>query len=239
MLVCLCFRQKPDDIVLKTDMGSGSSAPSVGKAPTLYLYALSAPSRAVWMTAKAADIPVNIKYVDLFKGEHKTTEFAKINPDTTVPTLQDGHFALWECRPIMMYLVSKYGGSNPNLYPKNLQKRAVVDRMLNYDLGSVYKAVSEFMYPQLFQAKPPDPDKEMAMKKTFEYMDDQLQGCQYITGASLTIADISIAANISLTELKGYSLDPWTNLCAWFQRMKTLPFWAECNKGLYEWKPPA
>ncbi|KAH3866124.1 hypothetical protein DPMN_029178 [Dreissena polymorpha] len=35
-------------------------------------------SRAVWMAAKAANIPVTIRYLDLFKGEHKTTEFAKV-----------------------------------------------------------------------------------------------------------------------------------------------------------------
>lgn len=45
----------------------------------------------------------------------------------------------------MQYLVSKFGGRHSYLYPKDLQKRAIVDRLLYYDLGSVYKTVTEYM----------------------------------------------------------------------------------------------
>jgi glutathione S-transferase len=48
-------------------------------------------------------------------------------------------------RPVMQYLVSKFGGRHSYLYPKDLQKRAIVDRLLYYDLGSVYKTVTEYM----------------------------------------------------------------------------------------------
>jgi hypothetical protein len=50
---------------------------------------------------------------------------------------------------------------------------------------------------------------------------------------NLTIADISMASNISLTEIKGYRLDAWPDLATWYQRMKAQPWWPECNKGLY------
>lgn len=61
-------------------MGNGASSSGVKRkrVPTLYIYGLSAPARAAWMTAKAAEIPVRLKYIDLFKGEHKTPEFAKV-----------------------------------------------------------------------------------------------------------------------------------------------------------------
>lgn len=47
-------------------------------------------------------------------------------------------------RPIMQYMVSKWGGKHSYLYPKDLQKRAICDRLMNFDLGSVYKTVTEF-----------------------------------------------------------------------------------------------
>ena len=59
-------------------MGVGPST-TQPKNLILYIHGLSAPSRAVWMTAKAADIPVTVRYLDLFKGEHKTAEFAKVS----------------------------------------------------------------------------------------------------------------------------------------------------------------
>lgn len=236
MCLCLYFKRKPEEVFVKPKMGVGPST-TQPKNLILYIHGLSAPSRAVWMTAKAADIPVTVRYLDLFKGEHKTPEFAKINPDTTVPTLQDGEFSLWESRPIMTYMCSRYS-KNSRLYPKDLQKRAVVDRLLHYDLGSVYKTVSEYMYPQLFQAKPPDHDKESAMRKTFDYMNRQLQGQKYMAGDDMTLADISMATNLALLELRSYKLDQWPLLNAWYQKMKQLSYWAECNQGLYEWKNP-
>jgi hypothetical protein len=44
----------------------------------------------------------------------------------------------------MQYMISKWGGKHSYLYPKDLQKRAVCDRLMNFDLGSVYKTVTEF-----------------------------------------------------------------------------------------------
>lgn len=77
------------------------------------------------------------------------------------------------------------------------------------------------------------------MKKAFEYLNRNLDGGQrYMTGDDLTIVDISMATNISLTEIKGYMMDKWPDLAMWYRRMKALPYWAECNKGLYEWKTP-
>ena len=54
----------------------------------------------------------------------------------------------------------------------------------------------------------------------------------------MTIVDISMATNIALVELRNYKLDQWPLMAQWFQRMKSLEYWAECNKGLYEWQSP-
>ena len=81
-------------------------------------------------------------------------------------------------------------------------------------------------------------DKEAVMRKTFDYMNRQLQGQKYMCGDDMTIVDISMATNLALVELRNYKLDTWPLLSTWFQRMKSLEYWAECNAGLYEWKSP-
>ena len=48
--------------------------------PVLYVWPGSAPCRAVWMTAKAANVDVDVKTVDLLKGEHKQETFLKVGP---------------------------------------------------------------------------------------------------------------------------------------------------------------
>ena len=61
-----------------------------------YYTDLSPPCRATLLTAKALEINLNKKFVDLSKGEHKTPEYAAINFQQTVPTLVDGQFTIWE-----------------------------------------------------------------------------------------------------------------------------------------------
>ena len=51
----------------------------------------------------------------------------------------------------MTYMCSRYS-KNSRLYPKDLQQRSVVDRLLHYDLGSVYKTVSEYMVSNQFDS---------------------------------------------------------------------------------------
>lgn len=46
-----------------------------------YYIPMSAPCRAVIFTAKALGIEMNMKYLNLLKGHHKTESFAKVNSD--------------------------------------------------------------------------------------------------------------------------------------------------------------
>ncbi|WP_323677962.1 glutathione S-transferase N-terminal domain-containing protein, partial [Halorubellus sp. PRR65] len=61
----------------------------------------SSPCRAVLLTAKAIGVDLNLKLMDLMKGEHLSPEFLKINPQHTIPTLVDNGLALSESRAIM------------------------------------------------------------------------------------------------------------------------------------------
>ena len=58
----------------------------------------------------------------------------QINPAHLIPTIVDDGFVLWESRAIMQYLCNKYAPDN-TLYPKDPQKRAIVDRWLNFDIS--------------------------------------------------------------------------------------------------------
>ena len=56
----------------------------------------------------------------------------QINPAKKVPAIVDQGFPVWESRAIMQYLCNKYAPNSP-LYPKDIQKRAVVDSLLYFD----------------------------------------------------------------------------------------------------------
>ena len=68
-------------------------------------------------------------------------------------------------RAIMSYLVNKYGHEDPeklHLYPSDPEHRAKVDRLLYFDIGSLYKNIVDYfvsiffnndlVFPQFFNA---------------------------------------------------------------------------------------
>lgn len=109
---------------------------------TLYFFAGSGPSRAVFLLAKYLKLDFEVKNINLGAGEQLKPEFLKLNPQHTVPVLVDGDFVLSESRAILAYLVnSRAPGSD--LYPTNPKARALVDHRLYYDSNHVYAKVAE------------------------------------------------------------------------------------------------
>lgn len=64
--------------------------------------------------------------VHLVKGEHRSTEYARLNPTQAVPTLVHGDFAISESMAILDYLESI--NPTPALFPREPRSRAEVIR---------------------------------------------------------------------------------------------------------------
>ena len=56
-------------------------------------------------------------------------------------------------RAIMAYLVNQYCKEDSNLYPKDPQKRAIVDRMLHFDIGTLYKSMVDYFVSSCYYFK--------------------------------------------------------------------------------------
>jgi len=195
----------------------------------IYYDIVSAPCRAVLLTAEAMGLKINKKVVDLMKGEQHKPEFLAINPQHCVPTLKDDDLILWESRPICTYLVSQYG-KNDSLYPKDPKKRAEVDRFLYFDMGTLYTRWGKFMYPPLFGGATPDHSLLEPVREACGWMDNWLQGKNYFTGSNYTVADLSLIASVSTMIEAGFDISQWKNLSAWVERCRNnLPGYEEAN----------
>ncbi|RWR98773.1 glutathione S-transferase 5-like protein, partial [Dinothrombium tinctorium] len=62
----------------------------------LYYTRISAPCRAVILTARYLNIPLELIEVDLLRREQMREEFLAINPRHCEPTIDDDGFILWE-----------------------------------------------------------------------------------------------------------------------------------------------
>lgn len=184
------------------------------------------------MFAKALGVKLNLKPLDLFAGEHLKPEFVQVNPQHSVPVLVDAGFTLWESRAVLGYLADKYG-KNDAFYPKDPQKRAVVDQRLYFDMGTLYKAFSDYYYPQMMLHQPADPENLKKLEEAAQFLDGFLAKTKYSAGDAITIADYSlIATNLTLA-VAGFDHSRFKNVNRWLELCKkTVPGIEVNDQGL-------
>lgn len=195
----------------------------------LYYVPASAPCRSVLLAANAIGVEVNLKQLDLRKGEHLTPEFLKINPQHTVPTLDDNGFRLTESRAILGYLAEQHANDD-SLYPKDPKKRAVVNQMLYFDATTLWQRTINYYMPIVFEGAEPDAAKYSKLELGYEILDKYLEDHTWAAGDHLTIADFSLVATVSTIEVVGFDISKYPNVSKWFaQAKKIIPKYEELN----------
>ncbi|KAI7815617.1 glutathione S-transferase [Rhyzopertha dominica] len=202
--------------------------------PKLYYHAASPASRAVLLTIQALNIDVDYQIVNLLAGEQFAPEYLKLNPQHTVPTLQEGGFAIWDSHVINAYLVGKYG-KDDSLYPKDLQKRAIIDQRLHFDSGILFPRIAAIIGPILREgAKTVPKEKADALQAGYAFLETFLEGKTYVAGDTLSIADFNIIGTITQANLLvPIAANRYPQITKWINKMQTLPYYADANqKGL-------
>ncbi|RWS03386.1 uncharacterized protein B4U79_15337 [Dinothrombium tinctorium] len=174
---------------------------------------------SIKMVVNHLNIPVNLIRISMPAYEHLNPEFVKINPAHTIPTIVDNGFTLWESRAIMRYLVNEYSFGN-DLYPNDAKKQAIIDRMLDFDLGSLYPTATEWMYPPVLENKSPNPEKEEALSEKLKLLDYFLSKDVYVAGDNLTIADFSLLSSVITFHAAGHNIDQYANIKSWLNRLE-------------------
>nr|XP_015838196.1 PREDICTED: glutathione S-transferase 1-like [Tribolium castaneum] len=206
---------------------------SFAMAPVLYVTHLTPPVRAVLMTAKTIDLDLELKKLNVEKREHKNSEFLKLNPQHTVPTLVDNDFVLWDSHAIMAYLVSKYA-KDDSLYPNDLKQRAIVNQRMHFENGVAFPELLKILYPIIHDGKKTiTQEDEIAADEVYSFLEAFLDGKQWITGDSVTIADYSLITTITaLNVLVKIDHVVFPNLNTWMKKLEQLPVYEANRKGL-------
>ncbi len=197
----------------------------------LYQHPMSANARAAVMTAFALDVPVELVHVDLQRREQLEPEFLKKNPNHRVPVLEDGDFYLWESRAIMQYLADITPGQT--LYPLDPRARADVNRWLFWSGQHFAPAIGIFFRENLVKGMiglgGPDPVElrkaDVLFNEFAAVLDAHLADRKWISGSSLTLADLSIAAAYACAAPGKAPVAWYANIQRWFMRMQTLEVW--------------
>ena len=169
---------------------------------------------------------LNIDYeyirVDLFKGEHKTPEYLKINSFGQVPVLVDDNLALADSQAILVYLARKYG--NEQWLPVDAESLSQIVRWLSTTTGEIRQGVEYARQFHLLGIK--SVNIEVARQKSAFILDrvnHHLAGREWLELGHPTIADIAAFPYIALAADGKISLEPYPHILAWIDRIKKLP----------------
>lgn len=131
---------------------------------------------------------------------------------------------MWESAAIAGYLVRTYG-KNDSLYPKDPQKKALVDQRLQFNVGTLYpkiraicvsaekiifitnKILIKLQFPVLYLGEIEIPDELKApLDEVLGFLDVFLEGNDFVTGNTITIADYALAASVSSIAVSKFEL---------------------------------
>lgn len=101
-------------------------------APILYTMELGFPTRAVKLVIRSLNLNVEIRPVDMMKGEHLSPELLEMNPGHTLPFLKDGDFIISESKAIAQYLIESRAPESP-LLGRFAKKKAKINQMVWYE----------------------------------------------------------------------------------------------------------
>jgi len=166
-------------------------------------------------------------------GAHKSAEHLARHPFGRVPVLEHDGFVLYETQAILRYLDRVLPA--PALTPADPQQTARMDQVMNINDWYVFQGVASVIIfhrvigPRLMGLAPDEAAIEAAMPKArivFAELARLLGGQPYLTGDSLSLADLLVAPGIAFfTQTPEWEElgAPRANLVAWLERMEARP----------------
>ncbi len=200
----------------------------------LYYFPPSPNTRKAHAVAIHLGLPLDLRLIDLQQGEQRTPEFIALNPTGRTPVLQDGDFILWESTAIMQYLASQVPNS---LWPEDARSRADIMRWQSWQLAHWHGVCQPLQYENfvkpLLQLGEPDPQVVQEATERFHQeaavLNDHLAEREFLVGDGLTLADFSVASDLTYAGPGQFPLTDYAPLRAWYARIEALPAWQQTN----------
>jgi glutathione S-transferase len=200
----------------------------------LYVFPPSPRAFKVMVTANHLGISPTLHFLDLRKGEQKAAGYAALNPNLRMPTLRDGDDVIWESEAILQYLALK----NPagGLLPTTERAQLAVTQWQFWNLAHWDPACAVFAFEYVakrFVRGDAEPDMTAIAKGTEVFnrvasvLEGQLKGKPFVLGDTLTLADFSLGAALTLAEAAHLPLEPYDAIKRWRGTLAALPAWRQ------------
>lgn len=154
-------------------------------------------------------------------GGHTSTEFKKMNPNSTIPVLKDDSFVIYESNSIMKYISNRYN----ILKEDNDEKSALNNQWIDWaSLVFGLQCATYTAHNMLLPIEQRDPNIASETKKkivsSFEILDHQLYKNEFINDDKLGLADIPIGCWIHRCIILNLDFSQFKSLERWYKKLK-------------------
>ncbi|MDP1750315.1 MAG: glutathione S-transferase family protein [Reyranella sp.] len=192
---------------------------------TLYDYMDSGNGYKARLMLAQLGLPYKLVERDILKGETRTPEFLKRNPNGRIPTLQleDGSH-IFESGAIIWYLAE-----GTPLAPKDRRARAETLQWMFFEQYShePYIAVARFWKHYLPKLTPTQeaelPDRMKKGYAALDVMEKHLANRQYFVDERYGLADIALYAYTHVAHEGEFDLSKYPGINAWMARVAAQP----------------
>jgi len=187
----------------------------------LYDLSLSGNCYKVRLFASFIQTPLTIIPVDFMSGEHKESKLIQLNPWGEIPIFEDGDVVLRDAQAILVYLANKYGGEA--WWPSEAHLQADVMQWLSVAANEIQHGPNTARLIKKFGL---ESDVALCLERSntlLTLLDNHLSSHKWLAANRPTIADCAIYPYISVAHEGDVSIDKYTNIKAWMNRLKLLP----------------
>nr|XP_028964608.1 glutathione S-transferase F9-like [Malus domestica] len=168
--------------------------------------------------------------IDLFKGEHKTPEFLKLQ-------FCDKTGQIWsaESRAIIRYYAEKYSSQGTDLLGKTIEERGLVEQWLEVEASNYHPPLDNLVINILFASAlgfPSDPkiiqESEEKLGKVLDIYEDRLSKSKYLAGDFFSLADLShlpFTHYLANSMGKEYMIRDRKHVSAWWDDISSRTSW--------------
>ncbi len=170
--------------------------------------------------------------VDLFRGQQRHPDFARLNPNHKVPVLEDGDAVIWESNAILAYLGEREG----RLWPQGAAAKADALRWLFFEARHLSDAIGSLWFADFVSPQAGVPVNEEGRARAAEELAEPLGVLNahlgknaYVLGAELSLVDCCYGPVLDALSLSHFDVAPYPNLVPYLARLRERPSWGKCE----------
>ncbi|MBY0279878.1 glutathione S-transferase family protein [Candidatus Binatia bacterium] len=186
--------------------------------------------RCLWMAEEIGLAYENVK-TDFERGEARTPEFLRLNPNGHVPALEDGDVRLFESLAINLYLARRYGGA---LWPRDVADEG---RAFQWSIWAMTELEEPLLTALVNRRFLPEArrDAQRAARaaeraqKPLGVLEGALDGRSWLVGDAFGVADLNVASVLVWAPMADIDLAATPRVAAWLGRCTARPAFARAQ----------